>query len=405
MEKKGKSVELISANKELDFHKREKGKRAAELVLANIELQYQNEEKEKRAAELSLANIELVYQNKEKEKRASELVTANLELAYQNTEKEKRAAELSLANIELVFQNEEKEKRAAELVIANRELLFQNKEKENRAAELATANLELAYQNGEKEKRAAELATANLELIYQNQEKEKRAAELVIANKDLEQFAYIASHDLQEPLRTISNYMRVFEEDYLALLDDKAPRYLLSVNKAIGRMSVLIKALLDFSRLDRNKTLVYTDCTDLISNVLEDLSMLIHDSHTTITVGPMPQMNLYEPEMRQVFQNLISNAIKFQEKDARPEIHISAEEWQDKWKFAVRDNGIGIAPAHYGRIFEVFRRLHSAEEYAGNGIGLANCKKIIQLHKGEIWVESIRGQGSTFFFTISTLSE
>ena len=363
MDKKEKSEELLSAYKALDFQNEEKDKRSAELVIAKNELAFQNKEKEKRAAELSIANIELVFQN---------------------DEKEKRAAELSIANIELVFQNGEKEKRAAELVIANRELAFQNKEKE---------------------KRAAELSIANIELVFQNEEKEKRAAELVIANRELEQFAYIASHDLQEPLRTVSNYMKVFEEDYVGLLDDKAHKYLHSVNNAVKRMSVLVKSLLDFSRLDRNKRLSLSAFSAIIKDVRADLDTLIKNTDTTIEVSEMPHLNVYETEIRQVFQNLISNAIKFQKKGNKPQIRIWAKQIDDKWQFAISDNGIGIAADHYERVFEIFRRLHSEKEYEGNGIGLANCKKIVQLHKGEIWLDSVIGQGTTFYFTIPNLTE
>src|SRR5665647_1317587 len=198
--------------------------------------------------------------DKTKEEWAAELIIANKELVFQKEEKEKRAAELIIANKKLVVQNKEKEKRAGELIIANKELGFQNREKEKRAEELIIANKELAYQNAEKEKRADELIIANKELLFQNEEKEKRAAELIIANKELEQFAYIASHDLREPIRTISNYMKVFEEDYFDLLDENGRKYLNSVNFAAKRMSILIKSLLDFSRLGRNIKLTYIDC-------------------------------------------------------------------------------------------------------------------------------------------------
>ena len=326
-----------------------------------------------------------------------------MELVFQNQEKEKRAAELVIANKELIFQNEEKENRAAKLAVANTELVFQNQEKENRAAELVIANKELLFQNEEKEKRATELAAANIELAFQNEEKEKRAAELVFANKELQQFAYVASHDLQEPLRTVSNYMQVFEEDYLNLLDDKAGKYLHSVNSAIKRMGLLIKSLLEFARLGHNKILTYVDCKDLIDEVCADLESIIKKSGAMISVTEMPKINVYETELRQVFQNLITNAIKFTKKDIEPEIHIAAEHLNDRWKFSVKDNGIGIDPIHFQRVFEIFQRLETKDRYEGNGIGLANCQKIIQLHNGEIWFESIPGEGTTFCFTIPKL--
>jgi len=296
-----------------------------------------------------------------------------------------------------------KVKKSPELIIANKELAFQNEEKEKRAAELIIANKELAFQNEEKEKRAAELMIANKELVFQNEEKEKRAAELMIANKELEQFSYIASHDLQEPLRTVSNYMQVFEEDYLEQLDDNARKYLHSVNNATQRMSVLIKALLDFSRLGRNTRLTKVDIKKLIYDVMADLDTMIKASNAAIEVAEMPQLNVYEIEMRQLFQNLIINAIKFRKKDTQPEIRISSDKINEKWRFSVSDNGIGIAPVHFERVFNIFQRLQTNENYEGNGIGLANCKKIVQLHQGEIWVESNRGQGTSLHFTIPIL--
>jgi light-regulated signal transduction histidine kinase (bacteriophytochrome) len=335
--------------------------------------------------------------------KSVELIAAHKKLSLQSKDKEKRAAELVIANEELVFQNNEKEQRAAELIIANRELVFQNNEKEKRAAELVIANSELAFQNNEKEKRAAELVVANAELVFQNDEKEKRAAELMIANKELEQFAYIASHDLQEPLRTISNYMQVFEEDYLEDLDDNARKYIRSVNDATRRMSVLVHALLDFSRLGRDKKLTFVDSKKLITDVIADLQSVISDTKTTILVDEMPSLNVYEAEMGQLFQNLITNAIKFQKEGNSPVIQIRSEKLIDEWHFSVTDNGIGIAPHHFQRIFDIFQRLHTTDEYRGYGIGLANCKKIIALHQGEIWIESEIGTGSTFHFTIKDL--
>jgi len=327
----------------------------------------------------------------ENRKKLDKLILENKELA----------SKLFVINQELVFQNEEKEKRAAELLIANQELVFQNEEKEKRAAELLIANKELVFQNEEKAKRAEELIIANKELVFQNEQKAKRAEELIIANNNLEQFAYIASHDLQEPLRTISNYMQVFEEDYLSQLDENAKKYLYEVKAASNRMSVLIKSLLDFSRLGLNLNLIEVDGNQLLKDVISDLQTIIKTSNTVIEVAEMPKLNLYEPEFRQLFQNLIVNAIKYQKKNNQPKIRIRSEKMNNKWKFSVTDNGIGIAPVHFEKIFDIFQRIHNNENiYEGKGIGLANCKKIVQMHSGEIWVESVLGKGTTFNFTI-----
>jgi signal transduction histidine kinase len=403
-EKEKRADELIMANKELAYQNEEKEKRAAELIIANTKLAFQNEEKEKRAKELKIANKELAFQNREKEKRADELIIANRELAFQNREKEKRAEELITANKELVFQNEEKEKRAKELIIANRELAFQNREKEKRADEVIIANKELAFQNDEKEKRAAELVIANKELLFQNVLKEKQAAKLIIANKELEQFTYIASHDLREPLRTISNYMQVFEEDYSTILDENGRLYLKTVNEAAKRMGLLIKSLLEFSRMGQNPRMTFADSGKIIREVIADLETVIKKSDAVLKVREMPTLNLYETEIHQVFQNLITNAIKFRKPDSKPVIQIESKKLNNKWEFSVSDNGIGISEENFKRVFDIFQRLHNNEaDYEGNGIGLAICKKLIQLHQGEIWVESVIGEWTSFHFTIPIL--
>jgi light-regulated signal transduction histidine kinase (bacteriophytochrome) len=198
--------------------------------------------------------------------------------------------------------------------------------------------------------------------------------------------------------------MQVFEEDYLPLLDDNARKYLRSVKSATKRMSGLIRSLLSFSRLGHNKKLVYVDCGKIVEEVIADLDTVIQISNAVIEVAsPLPHLNVYEIEIRQLFQNLIINAIKFQKKDTRPEIRIRAERIDQNWRFSVSDNGIGIAAVHFERVFDIFQRLHT-REYDGSGIGLANCKKIVHLHQGEIWVESTPGLGTTFYFTIPTLT-
>lgn len=378
-------------------------KKSEELNAAIKELAYQHEEKEKRAAELIISNIEHVIQSEEKVKRANELILANIELAFQNEEKSKRAAELIIANIELAFQNEEKKKRAAELVIAKIELAFQNKEKGNRAAELVIANIELAYQIKEKNKRATELIIVNQEHAIENIKKDKKATDLKAINNELEQFAYIASHDLQQPLRTVSNYLGIFEERYLTNLDADAQKYLTTVKSATQRMSELIKSLLTFSQVGQGKVLSHVNLKKLLEEVTSDLGHLIKNTKTVIEIGKMPSLNIYEAEMRQLFQNLITNAIKFQKKNAQPHIKISSKELKGKTKFVVEDNGIGIDEKYFNKIFDIFARLHGNSDYEGSGIGLANCKKIIELHKGEIWIESIIGTGSCFCFTIPDL--
>jgi light-regulated signal transduction histidine kinase (bacteriophytochrome) len=202
-------------------------------------------------------------------------------------------------------------------------------------------------------------------------------------------------------VRTISNYLRIIAEDYPELLDENSISYFEVIENAAKRMAFLINSLLEFSRLGRNTRLVHISIRKVIDNVLSDLQYLISSPGALIEVSEMPELECYESEIHQLFQNLINNAIKFQAKGNKPVIKIYSEKLEGKWKFSVQDNGIGINPGNFNRIFDIFQRLHINEEvYEGKGIGLAYCKKIVQLHLGEIGVISEVGKGSTFYFTI-----
>jgi PAS domain S-box-containing protein len=227
-----------------------------------------------------------------------------------------------------------------------------------------------------------------------------RQMQLEIKNKELEQFAYIASHDLQEPLRTVANYVQLLEEEYQAELDAVGIKYLETIHRATKRMQMLVKALLEYSRLGFNRTLAPVKIGKVIADTVTDLDTMIRASNAKVEVGFMPVLLAAETEIRQLFQNLITNAIKFSRKDVTPHVRILSEQVGDKWLFSVQDNGIGVDPSHYDRIFQIFQRLNLPEEFVGHGIGLANCKKIVELHGGEIWIESVVGQGSTFKFTL-----
>jgi chemotaxis family two-component system sensor kinase Cph1 len=229
------------------------------------------------------------------------------------------------------------------------------------------------------------------------------ALELEQKNKDMEQFAYIASHDLKEPIRTVSNYVQIIKEEHSHQLNNEVNKYLNSIHRATIRMNLLVKTLLDFSELGRYKKLSYISLKAVIEDAVADLNTICEASQAVIKIGEMPSLFAYETEMRQLFQNLITNAIKFRKKDSPPEIEITCAREDEKWKFSVSDNGIGIDPMYFERIFNIFQRLHTDEEYEGSGIGLANCKKIVELHKGKIWVESAPGEGATFYFTLSDI--
>lgn len=220
-------------------------------------------------------------------------------------------------------------------------------------------------------------------------------------NKEIENFVYIASHDLQEPLRTINSFSLLLEEQNSEQLDDEAKQYLKFISEAGMRMKDLVVGLMDYGRLGRLGELKALNCNTIVEQVKNDLGNVISKNNATIVIGPLPKLNGYETELRLLFQNLISNAIKFQKPNALVSIKITAEEEANFWKFAVEDNGIGIKEADLEKIFSIFQRLHSREEYEGTGIGLAHCKKIVEIHNGQIWVKSVYNEGSTFYFTIS----
>jgi PAS domain S-box-containing protein len=224
---------------------------------------------------------------------------------------------------------------------------------------------------------------------------------LKLKNKETEQFTYIAAHDLQEPLRTVTNMVSVLQEDYKDKLNDEAQQCLEYVMHATSRMSDLIKGLLDYSRIGGKKELEIVDFNQTIDILKQDLSLIIKNTNTTITTHALPTLNAYRVELRLLFQNLISNAIKFQKKGNAPKIHISAEQTSEHWKISVTDNGIGIADKDSRSVFAIFQQLNNRSDYEGTGIGLAHCEKIAHLHGGEIWVDSKLNEGSTFHFTIS----
>jgi light-regulated signal transduction histidine kinase (bacteriophytochrome) len=224
---------------------------------------------------------------------------------------------------------------------------------------------------------------------------------LTAKNEELNHFAYIASHDLQEPLRTVDNFIEVFKEDYGDKLDDKAHQYFDFINGATGRMKGLITGLLNYSRLGKSRGAEPIKLNELLEGVKGNLAAAIKAKIAELHIGEMPKVVCMKTETALLFQNLINNAIKYTAANVRPKVTVLAQEMEDRWQFSVADNGIGIAVIHQSKIFNMFSRLHGDGEYQGQGIGLAFCKKIVELHGGSIWVESAPGQGSTFYFTIS----
>lgn len=232
------------------------------------------------------------------------------------------------------------------------------------------------------------------------EELKAHAALLARSNEELKQFAYVASHDLQEPLRSIVGYLQLLQKRYEGKLDASADKFISRSVNAANRMQTLIQDLLQFSRADRAlKPMADVDFEKVLHQVEENLAIAIKESSAIITHDPLPILWADEKQMVQLLQNLIGNAVKFGGQ-RQPVIHVSAIKKRDAWHFSVRDNGIGIASEHFERIFLIFQRLHGREEYGGTGIGLAICKKTVERHGGQIWVESIPGQGSTFHFSI-----
>ncbi len=224
--------------------------------------------------------------------------------------------------------------------------------------------------------------------------------ELSFHLREIEQFTYIATHDLQEPLNTLKNFTRLIHEEYAGRLDDDGNNYIDFINKSATRMSELVTGLLEYSLLGKESERTMVDCNQVVAMVLDDIADSIKMNDTVITVNELPRVYGFATELRLLFQNLINNAIKFSKREIRPEVTVSAESLGTEWLFTIKDNGIGIGEKDYEKIFVIFKRMQNRSDYEGTGIGLAHCKKIVELHGGKIWVESVIGTGSAFRFTI-----
>ena len=279
---------------------------------------------------------------------------------------------LEIANKELAFQVEEKGKRADELAVINEERL--------------AANRELAFQIVEKGDRAEELIMIN--------------AELARSNAELEQFAYVATHDLQEPLRAVASCVQLLQRRYGGQLDERADEFITHAVDGTKRMQTLIHDLLAYSRIStHSKLFAPTKCDVVLEEALANLTVAIAESGALVTRDALPMVSGDATQLTQLFQNLVGNALKF--RGARPsKIHIGAVLEESAWRFSVTDNGIGMEPQYFERVFLVFQRLHTRKKYQGTGIGLAICKKVVERHGGRIWVESEPEEGATFCFTI-----
>lgn len=446
-EKEKRAAELIIANKELTFQNKEKEKRAAELIIANKELAYQNDEKEKRATELSIANKKFSDLNRDLDEKVKQ---RTLEIQKVNTKLLEEAAFRKKA--------EEKYQHIFENSVVGKSLtgvdgsLYVNKafsdmlgytldelkilkwqeitypDDINESSEIVDNLLKgktnsaryvkrYIHKNGhivwsdvstslqrDAEGKPFYFITNIIDITDRKlaeEELKNTLANLERSNKELEQFAYVASHDLQEPLRMISSYTQLLERRYKDKLDKDANDFIQFAVDGANRMQKLINDLLDYSRISsKGKEFTKVDLSQILGQTISNLHQLISENSAFVTNEDLPVLNVDESQIIRVFQNLIENAIKYKKKTELPKIHISCEMKNDFYEFAVRDNGIGIDMQFHDRIFIIFQRLHSKEEYSGTGIGLSICKRIIERHGGKIWFESKVNEGTTFYFTL-----
>jgi signal transduction histidine kinase len=249
------------------------------------------------------------------------------------------------------------------------------------------------------------LVRDNRDLALSRKALEESIAELARSNADLQQFAYVASHDLKEPLRIVASYTQLLARRYKGKLDSDADEFIRYAVDGANRMQWLINDLLAYSRVtSQDQVLEAVDCDGVLEEVLSDLRVAIEESRAVVTHDPLPRVMADRGQLGQLFQNLIGNAIKFHGKEP-PQVHVTAKRKSDEWAFSVRDNGVGLDPQYAERIFVIFQRLHDREEYPGTGIGLAICKKVVERHGGRIWVVSQVGQGATFHFTLPTVGQ
>jgi PAS domain S-box-containing protein len=242
--------------------------------------------------------------------------------------------------------------------------------------------------------------TLEQRVAHRTRQVEKSNKELAFHLKETEQFTYIATHDLQEPLNTLTNFTKLIHAEYAGKLDDDGNKYIDFIHDSAARMSNLVKDLLEYSLLGKESEITTIDCNKIVADVLADMDDSIKTCQARIAVKELPCVQGFATELRLLFQNLVNNAIKFRKKGVNPAINISAERLEKEWLFSIEDNGIGIDDKDKEKIFVIFKRMQNRKDYDGTGIGLAHCKKIVELHGGKIWVESMKDRGSIFRFTI-----
>jgi PAS domain S-box-containing protein len=328
-------------------------------------------------------------------KNSAGVIIGVSKIARNITARKKSEAEFIHVNKELAFQNTEKEKRAAELIVANNELAFQNIEKEKRAGELIIANIKLEHQNIEKEKRAVELMTVIKDL--------KNSEEQIInANKELESFSYSVSHDLRAPLRAINGYTNMLKSNFATQLDPESNRLMNNIVHHASKMGQLIDDLLTFSRVGRRE-LVKSNVPmhEIVSDICSELKNEQGDRNIEFYVRELLPARADNMAIKQVWLNLISNAVKYTNQKETAVIDISSEITGEEITYSIKDNGAGFDMRYASKLFGVFQRLHSDEEFEGTGVGLALVHRIISKHGGRIWAQAKVNEGAIFHFTLN----
>ncbi len=342
--------------------------------------------------ELPILFISAVYQSDEAAKRGFEVG------AFDYITKPVNSSVLkSKVNIFLTLDRQKKQ-----LAQTNTALSSEVAERKRAEAALQKSHNQLEILVDE---RTAKLAQSKTELQAEITERKKVAAELKRSNEDLEQFAYVASHDLQEPLTIVINYLQLLQRRYQGQLDSKADEFIDFATDAASRMKALIGDLLAYAHVGSQGEVFKTTACDVVLNwAIANLQVAIEESDAKITHDALPSVMGDAVQLTQLFQNLIGNALKFRAEQL-PIVHVGANQENGAWLFSVQDNGIGLDLQFAERIFTIFQRLHTQEEYSGTGIGLAVTKKIIERHGGRIWVESEVGKGTTFYFELLVLAE
>jgi signal transduction histidine kinase len=276
-------------------------------------------------------------------------------------------------------------------------------------SQLSEANRALEREIAERKAAEEQVRVLNADLerrvAARTQELEDANQALQRANRNLEEFAYSASHDLKEPLRNVAIYSQLFQSSYAGKLDEEADMYLGYMVEGAQRMDHLIANLLEYTQIvslePETPELAEVDAEGVLDQVLKNLHRSIQESDAIVTRDPLPRVRIKELHLEQLLQNLIDNAIKYRRDGVPPRVHVTCERRQEEWRFSVRDDGIGIAPDHQEQIFGLFKRLHARDgRYSGTGIGLAICQRIVERYRGRIWVDSKPGQDTTFHFTL-----